>query len=383
LAEESETSRFFRILDNVRTDFITRDAYVREGVPTFIVPMDTETTNKINRLATRLAPEGLGLVVNQRESDVMLQIVPVQAISRAKTRLSSPSIPLLLFLATIVTVSISGYYTSLDYVDVLRSLGQIVRNNEATITWTQTALYTITIMSAVGLHEVGHYLAARRHGVKATFPYFIPGIPRITFGTFGAFIRQESPAANRNQLFDIGVAGPVISFVISMIASAVGYSISLPITRQQYLQIFGSQGSGFIFPPLIFLLLRSYVFPAANAYTIILHPLALAGWAGTLITFLNAFPIGQLDGGHVFRALLGRTWHRRVGYAMTLLMFLAGWWPMAILVLLLVRVNHPGTMNDSVPLSKSRKLIGLAFTVMFVAVFTLSPESPLLLLLYG
>jgi hypothetical protein len=68
---------------------------------------------------------------------------------------------------------------------------------------------------------------------------------------------------------------------------------------------------------------------------------------------------------------------------MTLLMFLAGWWPMAILVLLLVRVNHPGTMNDSVPLSNSRKLIGLAFTVMFVAVFTLSPESPLLLLLYG
>jgi hypothetical protein len=87
----------------VRTEFITRDAYVREGVPTFIVPMDTETTNKINRLAMRLASEGLGLVVNQRESDVMLQIVPVQAISRAKTRLSSPSIPLLLFLATIVT----------------------------------------------------------------------------------------------------------------------------------------------------------------------------------------------------------------------------------------------------------------------------------------
>jgi membrane-associated protease RseP (regulator of RpoE activity) len=379
---ESETSRFFRILDTVRTEFVTRDAYVREGVPTFIVPMDAETTSKINKLAMRLAPEGLGLVVNQRESDVMLQIAPVQAMPRAKARYSSPIIPILLFFATIVTVAVSGYYVSFDYVDVLRSLGQ-VRGDGALITWTQTALYTITIMSAVGLHEVGHYLAAKRHGVKATFPFFIPGIPRYTLGTFGAFIRQESPAANRNQLFDIGVSGPMISFVISMIASVVGYSISLPITRQQYLQIFGSQGSGVIFPPLIFLLLGSYVFPTANAYTYILHPLALAGWAGTLITFLNAFPIGQLDGGHVFRALLGKTWHRRVGYAMTLVMFLAGWWPMAILVLLLIRVNHPGTMDDSIPLSNRRKLMGLAFALMFVAVFTLSQESPLLLLLYG
>jgi Zn-dependent protease len=379
---ESETSRFFRILDTVRTEFVTKDAYVREGVPTFIVPMGTETTNKINGLAMRLAHEGLGLVVNQRESDVMLQIVPVQAMPRAKALYGSSIIPLLLFFATIVTVAISGYYVSFDYVDVLRSLGQ-VRGDAALITWTQTALYTITIMCAVGLHEVGHYIAARRHGVKATFPFFIPGIPRYTLGTFGAFIRQESPAANRNQLFDIGIAGPVISFVISMIASVVGYSMSLPITRQQYLQIFGSQGAGVIFPPLIFLLLGSYVFPTANAYTYILHPLALAGWAGTLITFLNAFPIGQLDGGHVFRALLGKTWHRRVGYAMTLVMFLAGWWPMAILVLFLIRVNHPGTMDDSVPLSNRRKLIGLAFIAMFVAVFTLSPESPLLLLLYG
>ena len=376
---ESEASRFFRILDTVRTEFVTRDAYVREGVPTFIVPMDTETTSKINKLAMRLAPEGLGLVVNQRESDVMLQIVPVQAMPRAKALYGSSIIPLVLFFATIVTVAISGYYVSFDYVDVLRSLGQ-VRGDAALITWTQTALYTITIMCAVGLHEVGHYIAARRHGVKATFPFFIPGIPRYTLGTFGAFIRQESPAANRNQLFDIGIAGPVISFVISMIASAVGYSISLPITQQQYLQIFGSQGASFIFPPLIFLLLRSYVFPTANAYTYILHPLALAGWAGTLITFLNAFPIGQLDGGHVFRALLGKTWHRRVGYAMTLVMFIAGWWPMAILVLFLIRPNHPGTMDDSIPLSNRRKLMSLAFALMFVAVFTLSPESPLLYL---
>jgi len=134
---------------------------------------------------------------------------------------------------------------------------------------------------------------------------------------------------------------------------------------------------------LFFLFLGSWVFPNPNAFTHVLHPLALAGWAGTLITFLNAFPIGQLDGGHVFRALLGRVWHRRLGYVMILLMFLAGWWSMAFLVMLLIRVDHPGALDDVTPLSPRRKLLALAFVAMFVAVFTLSPDGPLAMLLFG
>ena len=384
MATESETSRFFRILEIVKTELTPRDAYVREGVPTFVIPLEVEAVNKVNRLGARLESEGLGLIVEQDESEIVLQVVPSQTIARREFRFAGLNLPVILFLATILSVTISGYYTSLDFVEVLRRLNMISPADEAFAIWSQTALYTVSIMSVVGLHELGHFISARRHGVKATLPLFIPGIPRLTLGTFGAFIRQERPASNRNQLFDIGISGPLVGFAIAMVASIAGYSMSLPLTEQQY-EFLVRQGmaGGVVFPPLLFMFLGPWIFPSPNAYTHVLHPLALAGWAGTLITFLNAFPIGQLDGGHVFRALLGRVWHRRLGYAMIVLMFLAGWWPMALLVLFLIRTDHPGTLDDTTPLTLGRKLLALAFVAMFVAVFTLSPESPLLILLFG
>lgn len=384
MATESETSRFFRVLDIVKTEFTPRDAYVRESVPTFVVPLEAETIDKANRLVERLASEGLSLIMERSGSEVVLQVVPREAVARPAFRLAGLSLPLILFLATIVSVTISGYYVSLDYVDVLLKLRKISPEQESFAIWSQTALYMVTIMCVVGLHEVGHFMVARRNGIRATLPLFIPGIPRLTPGTFGAFIRQEGPARNRNQLFDIGISGPMVGFSIALVTSFLGYSMSLPLTYQQYIEIFGREGAGgAIFPPLLFLFLGPWIFTSRNAYTYVLHPLALAAWLGTLITFLNAFPIGQLDGGHVFRALLGRVWHRRLGYAMIALMFLTGWWAMAILVLLLIRVDHPGTIDDVTPLTLRRKLLALAFVVMFIAVFTLSPESPLVAFLFG
>lgn len=351
-------------------------------MPTFVVPFDGETVDKANRLALRLSSENLGLAIEQNGSEATLQVVPRQAV-RQTFRFAGLNISSILFLATIVTVAISGYYVSLDYVDALQTLHKISSSEVPFAIWSQTALYSLTMMGVVGLHELGHFIAARRHGVRATLPLFIPGIPRLTLGTFGAFIRQERPASNRNQLFDIGIAGPAVGFIIAMVASVIGYSISLPLTRQEYYLVFGQGGAGgVIFPPLIFLLLGPWIFPNPNAFTYILHPLALAGWAGTLITFLNAFPIGQLDGGHVFRALLGRKWHRRLGYAMIAVMFISGWWTMALLVLFLIRVDHPGTLDDKSPLTTRRKLLAVAFALMFIAIFTLSSDSPLTQLIF-
>ncbi|MFH0896883.1 MAG: site-2 protease family protein, partial [Candidatus Bathyarchaeota archaeon] len=360
-------------------EFTPSQAYVREGVPTFVVPFEAQIMDKVNRLASQLSSENLGILIGQGNSEVTLQVVYRQAVVRPSFRLMGLNLPLILFIATVVTVTISGYFVSSNYVEVLRTLHLIAPSDISFAIWSQTALYTVTIMSVVGLHEVGHFIAAKRHGVNTTFPLFIPGIPGLTIGTFGAFIRQERPASNRNQLFDIGIAGPAVGFVIAMIASVAGYSLSLGLTSQQFIVVSGQEGGiGGIFPPLIFLLMGRWIFSNPNAYTYILHPLALAGWAGTLITFLNAFPIGQLDGGHVFRALLGRTLHRRLGYAMIILMLISGWWTMAILVMFLIKVNHPGTLDDATPLTFKRKLLGLAFVAMFVAVFTLSPDSPLL-----
>ncbi|MCJ7632762.1 site-2 protease family protein [Candidatus Bathyarchaeota archaeon] len=384
MAGENETARFFRILDIIKTECTPREAYVREGIPTFVIPYETQVMERVNRLALRFSTENLGLLIGQSDSDITLQVVPRQQLSQPTFRFLGVNLSVILFLVTVVTVTISGYLVSSEYVQTLRTLEKIVASDISFAVWSQTILYTITIMGVIGLHEVGHFIMAKKHGVKSTLPLFIPGIPGLTIGTFGAFIRQERPATNRNQLFDIGFTGPIVGFTIAMIASVIGYSMSLGLTRQEYTTAFGAVGGGdIIIPPLIFLLAGNWIFTNPNAYIYILHPLALAGWAGTLITFLNAFPIGQLDGGHISRALLGRVWHRRLGYAMIAVMVLAGWWTMAFLVLFFIRVDHPGTLDDATPLTFKRKLLGVAFALMFVAVFILSPDSPFLFILTG
>jgi membrane-associated protease RseP (regulator of RpoE activity) len=272
-----------------------------------------------------------------------------------------------------------SYLTTQCYIDILRTVGKIGQNEEFSFLWGQTALYTISVMSIIGLHELGHLLACRINHVDASFPIFIPGIPGITLGTFGAVIRQKGPALNRNQLFDIGFTGPFVGFITAMIVSSFGYSLSLPVTRAEFELISARLGpSGFVSLPLAFTLLEPYLMPNPGSFTHFLHPLAFAGWMGTLITFLNAFPIGQFDGGHVARAVLGSRGHRVASYVATIAMFLTGWWSMAILAFFL-RFDHPGTLDDVSPLSPNRRALALLFIVIFVACLTISPDSPLAL----
>jgi membrane-associated protease RseP (regulator of RpoE activity) len=383
LAQEDEASSFFKILGVVNTEFHTKDAFLLEGVPTFIVYSDSQTADKLDRIRIKLRSEGLEMTVEQKGNELMLQVFPRATYVARSLRYSHPKMALILFIVTLGTVSISGYMTASSFVEILLLLGRISAKEASLTVWTQTSLYTATIMGTLGLHEMGHIIACRKHKVEATLPLFIPGIPGITPGTFGALIRQRSPALDRNQLFDIGVMGPLVGFLVAMVASIAGYSLSLPVTKVEYNFLVSKLGPGsVVYLPLLLAYLEEYLFFRHGAYTQILHPLAYAAWIATLVTFLNAFPIGQLDGGHVSRAVLGPTWHRRLGYAMIGLMVLSGWLPMAILVLLLVRTDHPGVFDERTPLSNSRKLVALVFAAMFIASFTPSPGSPLALLIY-
>jgi membrane-associated protease RseP (regulator of RpoE activity) len=244
-------------------------------------------------------------------------------------------------------------------------------------------MYTISVMGVLGLHELGHLLACRIHNVKASLPLFIPGIPGITIGTFGAVVRQESPALNRNQLFDIGFSGPIFGFIAAIVVSYFGYSWSIPVTYAEYMSVVLATGPGqWIVPPAIFLALERFILPSPSSYTHFLHPVAWAGWICTLITFLNAFPIGQLDGGHVSRALLGQRWHKRLSYIMPVVMILAGWWQMALLALFFFRTVHPGALDDVSKVTRNRKIGGLLFILIFIACFTFTWESVIRMLLY-
>ena len=162
--------------------------------------------------------------------------------------------------------------------------------------------FSASLLLILGIHELGHYLASRRHGVATTLPLFIPGPPiPPMIGTFGAVIKIQSPITRKHTLVDIGAAGPLAGFVAAVIVTAIGlyYSSVVPIEYSE-----GSLGLGnsIIIHGLSYLILG----PMPPGYDVVLHPIAFAGWIGFFVTAMNLLPIGQLDGGHLVYALIGR-----------------------------------------------------------------------------
>src|SRR5262249_10842532 len=151
--------------------------------------------------------------------------------------------------------------------------------------------------------ELGHFLECRRRGVDASLPYFLPS-PSL-FGTFGAFIRIRTPIYSREALFDIGIGGPLARFVLIFPLLVVGAALSrtIPLPAPEDSISFGT--------PLALWLVEKIFHPGIPSSLILLHPLAVAAWAGLFATAINLLPIGQLDGGHIIYAIGGTTWHRR------------------------------------------------------------------------
>ena len=157
--------------------------------------------------------------------------------------------------------------------------------------------FAAAIMLVLGSHELSHYLASRKHGVDATLPYFIP-LPLPPIGTMGAIIRQKGPVPTRRALFDVGISGPLIGLIIAIAVTVLG--LMLPLMPAGL----GLGGLGLHpnAPPLFGALLAA-LHPGAAVDSV--NPIAFAGWVGMLVTMLNLLPVGQLDGGHVSRAILG------------------------------------------------------------------------------
>jgi Peptidase family M50 len=241
--------------------------------------------------------------------------------------------------------------------------------------------FSLTLLVILGAHEMGHYLLARFHGVRVSLPYFIPFPSYFSVvGTFGAFIRIRGPAVRRSVLFDIGVAGPLASFVLGAMAFALGLSWSSPSGFQgdsltPFLVRFAGQPLG----------LGSSLFAHALSFTrfpmlvgvesIELHPVAFAGWVGILLTSLNLLPFGQLDGGHVLYALFGDK-QKWIAWASILLliplgMLWWGWWLWGGIALLLSRgrLGHPSVLQPDHALDRTRVLVGAIIAVILLITF--------------
>lgn len=298
-----------------------------------------------------------------------------------------------LFVATLATTTSAFYASSLDTLEAVR--------------WMDGLLFSIPVMLILGSHEMGHYLMARAHGVEASLPYFIP-VP-FGFGTMGAVIRLRGRVPSRNALLDIGAAGPLAGLAVAVPLLVVGVMLSHPV-----------QGLSTAFPPSASLLslgtesahrLRDWlagrtpeVLTAGGMYfgdnllswviaravwgrlgpgmDLEANPVLIAAWFGMVVTMLNLLPVGQLDGGHVLRAFLGKRAERwgppmANGLLVLALVFSASWLVWYFLVTKVVGFGHPAPIDDEAPLSRGRRWVSVVTWLFTVLCFMPVPMDAL------
>jgi membrane-associated protease RseP (regulator of RpoE activity) len=231
-------------------------------------------------------------------------------------------------------------------------------------------------MGILGIHELGHILANRKYNIKASWPYFIPGIP-WALPTFGALIVLRNNMTNRNVMFDVGIAGPIAGLIVTIFVSIYGASISTLITSAEAQRIddLGPLPFG---ESLLMIATINLTGMAAEGMVLVASPVLFAAWFGFMITFLNLLPAWQLDGGHLARSALGVRWHRVFTYVSIAILFALGLYPMALLVLFFsLRAPENAPLDDVTPLSPKRK--ALFFVALAIAVVCAPIPSSLLM----
>jgi membrane-associated protease RseP (regulator of RpoE activity) len=338
---------FEKIGQTVASHFQTEESLLEHGIPTYYLKQPQETKHNFVKLLKDLETMNLIAFLRKADDRIVLRIIP-----KPRTKPSNILVNWALFFATIGTTFYTGYILSLQFVEKGLMASPFIG----------AAAFTAAIMTVLGAHEMGHKITANKKGMDATPPYFIPGPPPIGdllgFGTFGAVIMQKSLPPNRDSLFDIGSSGPIIGFILALIASIIGLMLSptFPITQP----INGLPA------PLIFDLFAIFLVRLPADYYILLHPVAFAGWVGMIVTMLNILPAGMLDGGHVAKSLFGDRARTVLTLLSILLLVASGFWPMAFLVLFMSMHRHPGPLDDVSSLSTGRKLLAVGLVVIFV-----------------
>ena len=286
----------------------------------------------------------------------------------AKT-LNQPQLAILLLVMTILTTTLAGiFYIGEFSMQTLRDQPSL---------WGQGIAYSLSLMLILGIHELGHYWMARRYQIQATLPYFIP-VP-FFLGTFGAFIQLRSPVPHRRALFDVGIAGPLAGLVVTVpiLVWGLANSTLVPFSPEASLLNFNSldpTGS------VILLLLSKLALGAAlqAEQAINLHPVAVAGCLGLVVTALNLMPVGQLDGGHIVHAMYGQRMGALIGQISRFLVLVLAFihrefflW--AILLFFIPAVDEPA-LNDVSELDGRRDLMGLLALTLLVMIVLPAPQ---------
>lgn len=367
--------------------------------------LNDDTAAAYDQLADLLKPYGLIPLFRKEEGKPVIYLAQPPLVPPVKTRIFLHA---LLFILTVFSMLLMGVDLPPEAFPADGSLPFLLLLKNIFTGWP----FALSMMGILLAHEMGHYLACRYYGVPATLPFFIPAPLISPLGTLGAFIAMRGIPKNKRVLFDVGVAGPIAGLVIAVPVLFLGLSLSPlgPIERLP------GGASGFLEGNSIFYLFAKYVVfgkllpePASfnglspvlywvryflsgqpipfNGLDVQLDPVALAGWAGLLVTALNLVPVGTLDGGHVAYGLFGEKAQRIFPIALGVLIaliFLPSLftlslgsfnftWLLWVFILFWLGNVRTQPLDDITPLDPPRRALGFAMLVVFVLLFTPIP----------
>ncbi|MHA1271535.1 MAG: site-2 protease family protein [Candidatus Helarchaeota archaeon] len=289
-----------------------------------------------------------------------------------------------LFISTLIMVAISGYVYIYIFDPIHGGLTKPLFESVIYILY-----FVISILGIIAAHEFGHYYTLKKYNLGPSIPYFIPAIPPL--GTFGAFVKQKNPAKNRNQLYDIGISGPIAGFILAIIFTTIGLLLTVPIPTDEYLYAYVQTHNTYFYSITLEQAARKLEFNTYNLYMYLfrllvfgeptqsiyygqllpdyvlqLHPLAFGGFIGLILTAINSLPAGKLDGGHVARAMFGKLYWIGTIIGIVILFFI-DYFMVFLLFLLGGLSRHEGPLNDTIVVSKNRKIgyIGLILIIIF------------------
>ena len=352
----------------VRQVMDVRIAIKENGVQLYRGPLRDSASASFEKLSRALPKGFVPLIQEDEQLGAKIILIPKPAEEDFSRKPVRPWLHWLLFCLTVITTTWTG--ASYQGVDLAQEPGRFAVGLP----------YCIGILLILGVHELGHFFMARRHAMDVTPPYFIP-VP-FGLGTFGAFIQMRSPPVNRKALFDVAVAGPLAGLAMAVPALLLGLQFSsIAAGRDGTLTDTFQQGAT-VGSSILFTVLAKLSFGDAAQYGALvqLSPLAFAGWLGLFITSLNLLPVGQLDGGHITRAMfgsqVGQTISRVAMWSLFLLALFV--WPglmMWVVIVFLIAGRGTPPLNDVTPLDAGRMVVGYIAMLILILILAPMPHS--------
>ena len=347
----------------IERSFRVAEKYIYFNQPTYVVVPRGDgdprllLKNGFKDLVSDIRPLGYLPKLRQERDRFIVTVHKVPEHGPPSTRRN-----IILFIATVCTVFLDGYLRSNNPI-----LTEILM--PGTSVYLNALYFTIAILGVFGLHEFGHKAISMIRGIEASMPYFIPAPPGMG-GTFGAVITQKEPPTNRDALFDLGLSGPLVGFIVTIVVAILGLRLSFVVPLEEvnaWMAMFPEVGFQSIPFPYLIQGLTNIFRPTPDDMVLLLHPVGFAAWVGCLVTFINLIPAWQLDGGHISRALLGKKNQRIISIAGIMAMVVMGYFVMALMIgFFMMRTDSDagGPLDDISPLSNSRKLLTLVYLAM-------------------